>query len=232
MAKTVQHPTSNQLLGSLAQELKTPLTLIARHAELEGLNTENKSFYALQDTAEQAMKLIDGYLLMAQSEYGQASLPLQTIGVGSVIYDVIEEFRPYAKENKFIISSEINDDIVMTHPEGLRTALWCMVRLAADHSSNGSRSEIFIKAGRAKDKSIAVSVLSGFEVTKRDIDLARELQGKSHLSASMTSHSSGIQLAIADILTSSIGASLKPAKGRGLTGLSMKLLKSQQLQLV
>ncbi|MBI5357307.1 HAMP domain-containing histidine kinase [Candidatus Saccharibacteria bacterium] len=131
MAKTNNFSTPYQLLGSLAHELKNPLTLIARKAELEALNIGESAFSELQDTAERTLKLIDSYLLMAQSEYGQVKLPIETIGVGSVIYEVLQELGPVAEKNRVLISTNIKDSEVMSQQFGRRKKGYCKSSLNA-----------------------------------------------------------------------------------------------------
>lgn len=235
MAKTNNFSTPSQLLGSLAHELKNPLTLIARKAELEALSAENLAFSELQDTAEQTLKLIDSYLLMAQSEYGQVKLPIETVGIGSVIYEVLQELGPIAERNKILISTNIKDSEVMSHKSGLKAALWCLVRLSLDFTPGdrpNKRSEVFVKT-KNRVEAVDVMVLgSNLDIEKKDIVKARSMQGSSRMALCLKNEGSGIQLAIADILASSLGDGLNVVNQGGMNGLVISLKKSHQLQLI
>lgn len=226
--------SNRQLLGSLARELKNPLILIARQAELEALNTSDATFDSIRNTAEQTLKLIDGYLLLAQSEYGQMALPLETIGVGSVIYDTIEEFRPMAASQQIRLVSDVRDQIVTTNPQGLKTALWCLLNVALESVVGEEKTsrQITVTSRNLRQDNVAVSVLGNLEVSQSEMSLARQLQGNSHLAMGLHSKSSGVHLAIADLFASSDGDGLHVASRGNSRGLSFRLNKSQQLSLL
>lgn len=236
MTKTNNFSTPSQLLGSLAHELKNPLTLIARKAELEALSTSDSNFRELQHTAEQTLMLIDSYLLMARSEYGQVKLPIETVGIGSVIYEVLQEFSPIAEKKKILISANIHDESVMSHKSGLKSAIWCLVRLSSDFlpsEKSINRSEILIKTRTSKNDIVDIAVLSSdFNIDKKDIQKARAMQGNSRMALSLKNEGSGIQLAIADILANSLGDGLSITSHKGMRGLTVRLRKSHQLQLI
>lgn len=236
MVESVNHPAPDQLLKSLAKELKNPLTLIARQAELEAMQSDEKAFDSIRQAAEHSLKLVDSYLVMAQSEYGQVQLPLENIGVGSLIYDVVQEINPYAKQHKILIESDVQEHLVMTHSLGLRTALWCLFKFVFDSSAASEKdhghSRVLIRAKKHGKEQVNVSIMGNVNISASDLTLARKMQGKSHLALSVHSQTSGVQMAIADILASSIGGGLGVAKSGQLRGLSLSLPKSQQLQLV
>lgn len=236
MVESIKHPEPEQLLRSLARELKNPLTLIARQAELEFMHSEEKSFDSIRQAAEQSLKLVDSYLIMAQSEYGQIQLPLENLGVGSIIYDVVQELNPYAKKHKIILESSIQDSLILTNNLGLRTTLWCLIKHVLDNSSldedKMSARRVLVKAKKQDKDNISVSILGDMNITKGDLALARKMQGRSHLALSVHSQNSGVQIAIADILASSIGGGISATKNGGLKGIMLNLPKSQQLQLV
>lgn len=233
MSKTNNFSTNTQLLGSLAHELKNPLTLIARKAELEALSGQNDAFSELQDTAEQTLKLIDSYLLMAQSEYGQAKLPFETVGVGSVIYEVLQELNHLANKNSVFLSSNVQDTTVMSNKPGLKAAVWCLVRMSIGFKSDKSHSEILVTSKQSRGDYVDLSVYStAFDISKKDIEKSRSLQGNSRMALCLKNEGSGIQLAIADILASSLGDGLETVNNKGKKGFKIRLRKSHQLQLV
>lgn len=220
-------------MGSLAHELKNPLTLIARKAELEALNGENEAFSELQETAEQTLKLVDSYLLMAQSEYGQVKLPFETVGVGSIIYEVLQELNSTANKNNVYLSSNVQDTTVMSSKSGLKAAIWCLVRMSMSFKADKSHNEVLIVSKQARGDCVDLSVYStAFDLTKKDIEKARDMQGNSRMALSLKNEGSGIQLAIADILASSLGDGLEIVNNRGNKGFRIRLRKSHQLRLV
>ena len=223
----------NRLLASLARELKNPLILIAREAELERNNNPSQSVSSIQRTAEKTLQLIDSYLLMAQSEYGQKSLQLETVGVGSVIYDVASNLREAISAQDAELDIAVKDANVMTNREGLKAAILCLSELAINgEGDTDSKNKVRIQATKTADK-VIVSVLgSGMDITSKDINSAKTMQGISHFALGTKLGDSGIRLAIADILTASLGSSLQAKKKDGLKGLGFELSISKQLQLV
>lgn len=225
----------NQLLNSLVRELKGPLILIARRAELEK-SGENLSatLQSIQDTADKTLQLIDSYLLMARSEYGQHSLRLEPMGIGSIVYEVARDLQPYAMDKKIDLTVDVKDGDVMGNREGLKAVILCLSELAMVQNSgerNSRRKKMLIQARKEK-QTVSVSVLSNLmDISNKDIDLARQMQGGAHLAGGRMLDS-GIRLAIADILTNALGSNLQVRQFKGLRGLNFELARSTQLQLV
>lgn len=223
----------DQLLSSLVNELKSPLILIARQAESEKESAKKTEFEAIQKAAEKTLQLIDSYLLMAQAEYGQRALTLEPIGVGSVIYEVATDIAPYAKAREVDFSIDVKDAHVMANRQGLKAVLMCLSELFIEQNSDEEkhRKKVRIET-RRENHNVAVSVLSSeLEITNKDLELARRMQGNSHL-ANGKMPDSGIRLAIADVLINSLGSSLQVRQINGLKGLNFELAGSKQLQLI
>lgn len=225
----------NQLLNSLVRELKGPLVLIARRAELEKSGGKlNDALQSIQDTADKTLQLIDSYLLTTQSEYGQHSLQLEPMGIGSIVYELAQDLRSYAKDKKIDLMVDVKDGDVMGNREGLKAVILCLSELAMVQNSdqrNVRRKKILIQTKKEKE-TVSVSILSNqMDISNKDIDLARQMQGNAHLAGGRVLDS-GIRLAIADILTGALGSSLQTRQSNGLKGLNFELVRSKQLQLV
>lgn len=212
------------LLKSLVKELKNPLILIARQAELD-------NYLSIQRTAEQTLQLIDSYLLMAQTEYGQKALPLEAIGIGSVIYEVINEFQPLAQERSIDLSMQVKDANVMAHRTGLKSTLWCLTELCSTSSDNG-RKQVKIQTVKHGERLLVTVLGEGLELTEKDVELNRRLQGQSRLAAGGKLEDSGVRLAIADALAGAFGQGIRVKKAGGLTGFGFDVMSSKQLTLV
>lgn len=220
---------SDKNLKSLARELKIPLTAIAREAELHQIDGISKK-------ATEAMTLLDGYLLAAQTEYGQVGLPLETIGIGSVIYEVGQDIRGFASARQVQVMAHVNSHSpVMAHRRGLKIALECLAQVALssepEGDSPGNRLEL-VTYEKRNGKTAAGVVSDRTRLTPRDLVRAALLNGQSHMSLSLSSAGSGIRLAIASQLAESIGAQLTILSRNGLNGVGLELAKSEQLQLV
>src|SRR5690348_16011700 len=89
---------SQQLLLSLAEQLKLPLLQIARQAELDALQPSNESMPRIQVVADSALKLIDSYVLGVQLATQEAGFfESESVSISSVLYDAAAELAPFAK---------------------------------------------------------------------------------------------------------------------------------------
>jgi len=217
-------------LRALAKELKIPLTTIASEADLNSIES-------IARKARDVMTLLDGYLLAAQTEYGQVGLQLETTGVGSILYEASLDVKELAKERGLAVStSDDSSAAVMTHKRGLKIALGCLAQLALETDSHKEPSVgnelCFVAYERRNGKTVA-GVLSGrLSILPQDIKRANVLYGDSHLALSTQASGSGIRLAIAQQLAYSLGARLMTLRRKGMQGIGLELIKSEQMQLV
>jgi len=224
------------VFNSLVRDLKDPLVVIARQAELNKTikSSSSSEFDAIQKTAEQTLRLLDSYLLISRSEHGQVQLPMEPVGVGSVIYDMVQEMRPLAKKDNVEVGFEISDANVMTNPDGLKTAVWCLSQIAISQCSKEPHKPSFvdIKARRFKDYVRVAIFGSDMKLKSEYLPRAKARQGQAHQAMSITSSDSGIRLAIADSICESLGTKLMAVKGKDRNGIGFNLLKSRQMELV
>lgn len=228
--------TPEQILGSLARELKHPLAYIARHAELSAMeNGDGVALSAIAASASDALMLIDGYLLSARSEYGQLQLPLEPIGLGSILYDVAHSLGQTARDQDCAIEVVAGHaGPVMAHGEGLRAALTCLASqmLLCDPEEPGPRIIRLSAYKQYAHDPIAAVFDPALDFSQKDLSTARRLQGISHMALGSRSSGSGVHLAIAESLAQSIGARLSVVRHRGMSGFGLRLIKSDQLQLI
>ncbi len=223
---------NSDVLDSLARELKRPLVLMSKQAELNQSAPDKKHMELIRRTAEKALRLIDSYLLTAQSEYGQQLLPVESFGIGSVIYNVAEEIRPMAKQANIDVVLNVKDALVEANKEGVRAAIWCLSEMVLEHaSSEPEKTAIEINARKSTD-SVRISVLSKtIKVKNSDIKKAQRNLGGTHMALSSASSESGVRLAVAGLLGESLGTSLKAVREDNKQGLGFDLSLSSQLQL-
>src|SRR5438105_6004716 len=79
---------SEQLLLSIAEQLKLPLLQIARRAELSLVEQTTDGLQEMQTSADMAIRLLDNYLfgarLALESDY---QLQMEPVTISSVLYD-------------------------------------------------------------------------------------------------------------------------------------------------
>jgi light-regulated signal transduction histidine kinase (bacteriophytochrome) len=221
----------SQVLSGLAEELKQLVTLVARQSEYLSNKQPNSRLDSIEQTAQSALRLIDSYLLYAQSEYGQQALPLQTYSAGSILYDVSAEVRSDRIANKQPVISAEDVGPIMCNKRALGVSLACLFRVIAGSSSGNDN--IYLVSHRQRGGDIFAGVFSRkFSVKGAEIKRARELVGKSSMALTNQTYQNGVDLIIADGLARSQGSSLSSYKYKGMNGLGIKLFNSQQLSLV
>ncbi|MEX2014674.1 MAG: hypothetical protein WD885_01955 [Candidatus Saccharimonadales bacterium] len=232
MLNSANKNNNSETLDSLVRELKRSLVLIARQAELNKSHLEEKSLESIQENAEKTLRLIDSYLLMAQSEYGQRLLPVEPLSVGSVIYSVAEEIRPVARKADIDIVLNINDALVMANPKGLRAAVLCLSDMVLTQTSIERDGRVVEINTKRSSGDIKISVLSqSMKVKNSDLRKALEGLGRTHMAFSSSSSESGVRLAIASLLGESLGTRLKAVRSNNTQGIGFNLALSRQLQL-
>jgi hypothetical protein len=221
---------SARLLDGLARELKLSLTFIARSAEHQS-GKQAIDFSAVERSAGDSLKLIDSYLLCAQTEYGQQLLPLEPVGMGSVLYEVAENFQPQKK--RLAICTDYNEP-VMANKRALVAALYSLAKIVISSQPDTKEDQdILLVSQKRRRGDLSVGVFAkGFSAKPSEIQRAGKLLGRSDMALSNQTFSSGVDLTIAWQLASSMNGRVFACKYRGRGGLSLGLLKSDQLSLV
>jgi hypothetical protein len=90
---------SQQLLMSVAEQIKLPLLQIARQTELARLSGGIADLSHLQATADNALSLIDNYVLAIRLnlEADAQQLAIEPISVSSVLYDAGHQLSQYLR---------------------------------------------------------------------------------------------------------------------------------------
>jgi K+-sensing histidine kinase KdpD len=118
---------TTQLLRSIAEQLKLPLTAIARQAELGTLTGEPAmtDLKAISTHASTALILVDSYLMGLHLLHEQASLSLEPVSVSSMLTETAHELHGLAKQYDVTLDLHIAGKYapVMAHRSGLKSAL-------------------------------------------------------------------------------------------------------------
>lgn len=227
------------VLQGLARELAEPLLYIARQAEFSAEKDRKNAdaLRSIEQSANGALRLIDSYLLTAQSEYGQKQLPLQTVGAGSVLYDAVHDLRSSAERYGYILEVDSRySKPIMTNVLALKTAIVCLGNLLM--CSSAARDvrvrRLRIATYKRDDSSCTIGILDSgsTNLAKRDMLQARKLQGRSHMALPKLDTGSGVQLALADSLAMALNAELKVIRRYKTNGFGLTVARSDQLQLV
>lgn len=224
MAK--QQTSGVDLWRSLADELKLPLLQIARAAELEDQP-------AIETTATNALKLIDGYLLI--SALGeQQHLDLQPVSVSAMLYNVEQDLNELAKlyDTELTIKVQGAPGQAMAHAHALRASLTGLAYTFLTGGLKG-RHQVVTLWARQEHDGVTAGVLSNYaQLSSEDLQAARQLFGRARRPAGGVTQNSGVGLYIADALCTAMETSLRVVKTGRQTGMAVTLLPSQQLALL
>lgn len=226
---------SQHLLLSVAEELKLPLTQIARQAELGRLHGET-DLAAIQSTADTALRLLDNYALGVRLSLEPADMALEPVSVSSVLYDTGQQLDALAKSYGVQLELAIPGRFgpVMAHRQGLQAALVSLgasliEALPAQESRQLSlqlathRSRYGIVAGLYADTPALSSTV---------LRQGRKLQHHSRQPLIGISHTSGAGIFVADTILRAMKLSLRASRHHRLYGLGTVLAPTNQMALV
>lgn len=227
---------SQELLLSLAEQIKLPLLQIARRAELASFGQEVDAG-AIQATADSALKLIDSYLLGVHlAESGQSALALEPVSVSSVLYDTAHELDSAAKFYGVQLELSIAGKYgpVVANRQALQAALTSlgMALIEALPALDGRHLTLQLGAHRSRYGIVAGLYSDSPTVTTDSLRKGAELLGKSRQPLVGMSHSSGAGIFVADAILQAMDLQLKPTRHNKLYGLGAVLQPNNQLQLV
>jgi hypothetical protein len=173
--------------------------------------------------------MIDGFMLSAQAEYGQQSLQLEPIALGSILHEVAHDVVLRSKRPNIVIRDRAHQP-VMTNRLALRSMLVAAVETMLTISSSLPENPVELRSFSQKDGSIAVGVFTYNDtLSKNDLDNALMLQGSSYMALPNHSSASGAGVMIADGIARALGGSLEVKRLGRLRGLSTTLPRSDQL---
>lgn len=231
---------SQQLLVSVAEQIKLPLLQIARQAELARLTAADSVSLLpdIQATADSALGLLDNYILAVrlQLEADAHNLNLEPVSVSSVLYDTGHQLSQYAKGYGVNLELHIAGRYgpVMAHRSGLQAAL-VSLGLSLIEALPAQESPQ-LKLQRATHRcryGVVVGLYSDAErLTGKVLQHGRRLHGQSRQPLMNLSHTASAGVFVADSLLQAMDLKLKVSQHNRLHGLGAVLQSNHQLQLV
>ena len=228
---------SEQLLLSIAEQLKLPLLQIARRAELSLLEDTNDGLREMQTTADMAIRLLDNYLfgtrLALEAEY---QLQMEPVSISSVLYDTGQQLDAMAKLYGVELQLSLGGKFgpVMAHRNGLQSALVSLgySLIEALPSLGDKKLKLELAAHRCR-YGIVTGLYSDVEqLTTEAMRQGRKLNGHARQPLATLTHSSGAGVFVADAILQAMDAELKVSRHHNLYGLGTVLHPTLQTQLV
>lgn len=186
-----------------------------------------------QQTAEMALRLIDGYILGLQTA-GQTMLELEPVTLSSVLYDVATELSPTAKQHGYELAVAVSGKLgpVMGNRSLLQHA-YTLLGYELMQAADDEDKPMFTLATHGNKKGVVAGVYtSNANVTTDAMRRARVLLGSAHQTLPTGSASNGAGIFIADNLIKSLAGTLRVTRHHKQTGLAATFLPSRQLTIV
>jgi hypothetical protein len=231
---------SQQLLMSVAEQIKLPLLQIARQTELARLHgaVKPEALHQMQNTADKALSLLDNYVLAVRLSLESEAhmLQVEPISVSSVLYDVGTELSQYAKGYGVNLDLHIAGryGTVMANRAGLHAALVSLglSLIEALPAQESPQLKLQLATHRCRYGVVAGLYSDTQSLTGDALRQGRRLHGQSRQPLLSLSHTASAGVFVADALLKAMSLELKVSRHHNLYGLGAVLQPNHQLQLV
>lgn len=226
---------SQQLLLSVAEQLKLPLLQIARQAEI-GQLTKATDLAAIQATADTALRLLDNYVLGVRLALDKHLLELEPVSVSSVLYDSGQELTRLARNYGVDLELHIGGRFgtVMANRVGLQSALVSLgaALIEALPALEQPQLRLQLATHRSRYGIVAGLYTDTQQITSEALRHGRQLMGGSRQPLTEISHTAGAGVFVAESILHAMQLKLQASRHNGLFGLGTVLLPNHQMQLV
>lgn len=226
---------SQQLLLSVAEELKLPLIQIARQAE-HGQMTGEADLARIRSAADTALGLLDNYVLGVRLAQAPENLDIESVSVSSVLYDTGQRLDALAKS--YGVGLELNIagrfGPVMAHRQGLQAALTSLgaALIEALPAQESTQLKLHLATHRSRYGIVAGLYADTRQLSREALQRGRELQRRSRQPFMGLTHTSGAGVFVADTILRAMSLKLQPSRHHNLYGLGTVLQPTNQLQIV
>jgi K+-sensing histidine kinase KdpD len=224
-----------QLLRSVAEQLKTPLAIIARQMELTELTSSLQPFdaAAIRTQATTALTLVESYLLGLQLLHEQTELVLEPVSISSMLVDVAHELDAFAKQYGTGLELRIAGKYqpVMAHQRGLKSALLSLgYALLEGYPVQNQKLTLAV---HRTPHGIVTGLYGDYEqLSSQQWRRALELHGRAQQPFKALTSGSGAGIFVAQTILQAMTTRLRVGKHLNQHGLATTLQPSQQLQFV
>ena len=226
---------SQQLLLSVAEQLKLPLLQIARQAEI-GQLTKTADLQIIQSTADSALRLLDNYILGVRLELDQHQLEIEPVSVSAVLYDSGQELTRLAHSYGVDLELHIGGRFgtVMANRVGLQSALVSLgsALIEALPALEQPQLKLQLATHRCRYGIVAGLYTDTQQLTAEALRHGRQLMGVSRQPLTDISHTAGAGVFVADSILKAMHLKLQVSRHQGLFGLGTVLIPNHQMQLV
>lgn len=232
-------PKASHLLLSVAEQLRAPLTVIARQAELGQLTgqLELTDAAAIRTQAAAALTLVDSYLLGLDLMNGQAKLELEPVSIASTLTEAAHDLSLFANHYNVQLEVEVQGRYgpVMSNYQGLRAALlslgFALVEAQAAQEVSGPKRVVL--ATHRTPHGIVTGIYGQYEkLSAEHWRAALGLVGQARQPIAALTAGNGAGLFVADAILRSMETHLRVGRFQRQSGLAATFQPSQQLTIV
>jgi hypothetical protein len=220
-----------RLLRSIAEQLKIPLTRIARQSELGA----DDSLEHIKTHSQEALRLVEAYLLTSYL-HGQHQLQLEPVSLKALLYDVAHELEPRAKQLNTTVQLVPKGRIglVMANAPALRQALTLLASSFFDQylEEELSSTRLLMLRAFTYEGKVQTGVYGNSHLTQEAVQAGKSLYGKARQAVPAVLPSPATEIYLADALLATMACSLHVSRHGEQAGLVTSLTPSQQLALI
>jgi len=226
---------SQELLLSMAEELKLPLLQIARHAEQTSLSGTIDPV-RIQTIADSALRLVDNYVLGVRLALEPEELLGESVSVSSVLYDVGQQLDALAKSYGVTLELNIGGRYgpVLAHRKGLQAALTSLgaALIEALPAQGSPQLKLYLATHRSRYGIVAGLYADTKQLSNQALQRGRQLQRSSRQPLTSLTHTSGAGVFLADTILHAMRLKLSTSRHHHLYGLGTIMQPNHQIQLV
>jgi len=241
-------PETMRLLCSVAEQLKVPLTVIARQAELMSMDRRvgvvsyqgdvGKVMASISTQTDMALRLVDSYLLGLQLLDKQGALALEPVSVAATLTDTAHELHGLARQYGVALEVQVAGKYapVMANARGLHAALlslgYGLIEARAASAANDAVRRLSLAVHRTPYGIVAGLYGEFGALAPADWRRALQWYGRAPQAIPSLAAGSSAGLFIADALFSAMATAIRVGRFNKQTGLAATFQPSRQLQLV
>ncbi len=227
------------LLLAVAEQLKVPLTTIARQAELGQLTGQSESVdhASIRTQAAAALTLVDSYMLGLEVLRGQMQLELEPVSVSSMLVDTAHDLYRFARHYGVELEMQTAGRYgpVMSNSRGLKAALLSLGfnLIEAEAGGPARRHRRVVLGLHRTPQGIVTGMYGKYDgLTAEGWRTARQLAGQARQPLTVIGTGSTAGLFVADALLRSMNSQLRVGQYQHQRGLAATFQPSQQLRFV
>ncbi len=229
-----------RLFVSLADGMNNTLlqlAMLSEQASTLPTSAVAASWQTVNDISRTSLQLLEGYTLTMRLQGGTAEPELEPVAVTSLLYDILHQLEPYAKQLQVKLELELPPRLepIISDRAILRSALLNLgqVFITAQSQTDGGQTELLrLSAHRSRYGVVAGWYSEGLQLSASALSRARKLGGWAQQPYGELVSGPASGLFIAENLLAAVSGKLHVARYHNATGLAATLPACRQLQLV